>query len=1104
MLLAIGVAISAIAGWMIAGWHSTELAAPAFERVQYDTAWMFAFCGATLALHAIGLRRAARLCAAVPILLGALRLIAYVAPDTIPIHPILANPWLPYRAGEYNDMNVLTALVGLVTGTALASLGPRTERRAWHAITLAQLASVALALSLLMLFGASGDNALASVPLPLAGGSRTSALLFIVLAATILAYAVLGSEAERAALGRAAPLIVWLAVFACVLVLWRALAVQETRFIQHSVALSATAARGQIERELQTRIDIVRRFAQRTLIYGFNLELMRRDAVSLLEDVEELRSLAWAGPDYIIRWVAPVQLEAAVVGFDARSDSRRRVAVEQAVATRKTTLSQFTNLLIGGQGVVIYTPVFQGDEFRGIVSVTLAKGNWLNSLLAGRFPDHHLELIEDGRTELQAGSDEPMAAAEWAQELPLSIHNARWTLRVTPTQDYVRDSASRLPDAALALGALMATLLALSTYLFQAARMRARELDRTNVRLKQDISRRQHVEQELRESESRTRLIISAVKDCAIYMLDVDGRVATWNSGAQALNGYTAEEIVGRHFAIFYPSDREQPPESELVVAARRGWYEEECWHLRKDGTRYSADDIISAIRDEQGALRGYAVVTRDATLRIELRAQTERARDFYMSLFAGFPNLVWRSDTKGACDYLNQVWVDYTGRKREAQFGAGWLDSVHPDDRPRWREIIDLTFPARDAFEIEFRLRRGDGRYGWMICVGRPYNDMQGKFSGYLCSCYDNTARRAMEDALRESEERYERITANVPGMVFKLRRELDGRLGFRYVSRGCYAVAGLDEATIGADAEAFFGLVAAADRAHLLATLEESATRLTTWTWAGRLHPRHEAGEKWITIRAMPRRDEDGATLWDGVVLDDTQSRLAQLEIERSREELRELSRHLQSVREDEKARIARDVHDELGATLSALKMDLESLGEHTQSTPETMEKKRITMIQLVDGAVAVTRRIVTDLRPSILDDLGLAAALRWQAGEYRKHTKARFHLETPEPEIVVDRECALALFRIFQEALTNIARHAQAANVWIQLADTDKAYVLTIRDDGVGIADADLRKPTSHGLRGVRERAQQLGGDVTVSGEAGTGTTLVVSIPKPQRSS
>ena len=88
-------------------------------------------------------------------------------------------------------------------------------------------------------------------------------------------------------------------------------------------------------------------------------------------------------------------------------------------------------------------------------------------------------------------------------------------------------------------------------------------------------------------------------------------------------------------------------------------------------------------------------------------------------------------------------------------------------------------------------------------------------------------------------------------------------------------------------------------------------------------------------------------------------------------------------------------------------------------------------------------------------------------------------------------------------FSEALTNIARHAQAANVWIQLADTDKAYVLTIRDDGVGIADADLRKPTSHGLRGVRERAQQLGGDVTVSGESGTGTTLVISIPKPQPS-
>ncbi|HKE39002.1 MAG TPA: PAS domain S-box protein [Casimicrobiaceae bacterium] len=1103
LLFSLGVAIAAIAGLMIRSWHTGEAPpiAPAVEAIQYDTAWVFAFCGMALALQALGWARTARLFAAVPIVIAGLRLVAAIAPGILPIHPLLANPWLPYKAGDYDDMGVLTALVAIVMGSALASFGPSSNRRGWHAIMLALLGAIAMALSLMMAVGSWGGSSVTLELLQFTGSERTNALLFIVLAGAVLLYALLGNEQERLALRRTAPLIVWLAAFACVLVLWRASSVEETRFVQRGTALLAADARGQTERELRERIDTIWRFGVRAPIYQFDPELMQRDAKAMLQSLDEVRSVAWAGPDYIIRWVTPPDYEGSVVGFDARRDPRRRSAVELAVATRQPTLSKFTDLLIGGEGVVIYVPVSVGDELKGILSATLAKGNWLASVLGGRFPDHRIELLEDGKVQLAVGSDDPVASSEWAQELPLSISNTDWKLRVTPSAYYIRGSVSRLPDAALVLGTLLATLLALTTYLFQAARTRARELNLANRRLVQDISRRYHVEQELRESEARTRLIINAVKDCAIYMLDNDGRVGSWSPGAQAVYGYDAKEIIGRHFGIFYVPDRKQPLESELAIAARRGWFEEECWHLRKDGTRFCGDDIISAIRDEQGHLRGYSAVTRDVTLRIQLREQTERARDFYMALFTGFPNLAWRSDAHGACDYVNQAWLDYTGRKREAELGAGWLDAVNPEDRPRWRAIIDLTFPVREPFELEFRLRRADGRYGWFIGVGRPYHDMQGAFAGYLCSCYDNTARRAMEDALRESEERYERITANVPGMVFKLRRESDGSRVFRYVSRGCLSITGLDEAAIGADSNAFFDLIDPADRGHLLATLDDSAENLTAWKWAGRLHPKQGPAEKWIAIRAAPRRDEDGATVWDGVVFDDTAGRLAQLELERSREELRALSRHLQSVREDEKASIAREVHDELGATLSALKMDLEWLGEPSKRLPDTVEKKRRAMIQLVDAAVAATRKIVTELRPSVLDDLGLVAALRWQASAHQKSAKARVHLDLPDAPMVVDPERALALFRIFQETLTNVSRHAKASNIWVRLDERNGAYVLTVRDDGIGISREDATKPTSHGLRGMRERAQQLGGDVSIAGEPSEGTTLIASIPKDQ---
>jgi signal transduction histidine kinase len=190
---------------------------------------------------------------------------------------------------------------------------------------------------------------------------------------------------------------------------------------------------------------------------------------------------------------------------------------------------------------------------------------------------------------------------------------------------------------------------------------------------------------------------------------------------------------------------------------------------------------------------------------------------------------------------------------------------------------------------------------------------------------------------------------------------------------------------------------------------------------------------------------------------------------------------------------------VHDELGSTLTALKIDLEWLATRLSSAPAEVTQKRNAMSKLVDTAVAATRKIVTDLRPSILDDLGLAAALRWQAAEFGRHSGAKVEVDAPDSEVAMDREIALTLFRIFQETLTNIARHAHASKVDVKLAASDGAYVLQIHDNGVGMDEAELAKPTSHGIRGMRERARQLGGDISVSSKPGGGTTLVISVPR-----
>jgi two-component system, NarL family, sensor histidine kinase UhpB len=1099
VVVLLGLLVAFTGGWYVVSWH--ELARPpqGIERIQYDTAVAFVFGGLALAAHALRWRVAGSVLAAVPIGLGVLRLLAYGLPGVIDVHPIVADPWLPYGAGNYNDMNVLTALVLVPLGCALAALEPRVQSPTRSVLT-TLLAAIALALASLLVVAAWTGGMAASQWLFVTGGERLGGMLALLLAAGSLAQVLLRSEDEQRAIRRWTPGIVWFAAFVCTLVLWRAISVQQAHYIDIGTLLVASDVKNRIERSIGARIRQLERLADRSQIYDFTEETWERDAATLLDETPEFQGIAWSDSNLVVRWAVPDN-QTGRIGQSLRADAERSRAIDDALRTRHTVVSRTVELRAAGRrGFIVYVPVFASGTLRGMVSAGVG-GNWLPSVLSDRFADFQVALLESGELTNVVGNSENAAGSEWTQEQLVEIGGVRWTLRVAPTRDYLHRTDSVLPESSLALGTTLATLLGLCTYLFQTARRRARALASSNARLLEDIQARRQVEQALRESEQRTRLIIDAIKDCAIYMLDPQGRVASWNPGAEALNGYTREEIIGRHFSVLYAPDREEPPEDELTLAARYGSFEEECWHQRNDGTRYCGDDIISAIRNEDGVLQGFAVVTRDATPRIALREQTERSRDFYFALFSGFPTLVWRADSNGACDYLNQAWLDYTGRPREAQLGDGWLEGVHPDDRQRWRETYEPAFAARQPFEIEFRLRRTDGQFGSMICVGRPYHDMEGRFSGYLCSCYDNTARRAMELALQESEARYEGIAANVPGMVFELVRNAEGKLSFTYVSQGGEPLTGLPESALSGDAEAFFGLIPAGERTHLEATLDASAAQLTNWYWSGRLLPAHETNEKWINIRARPRK-LDGDVVWDGLVFDDTQARLAQLEIERSREELRSLSRHLQTVREEEKARIAREVHDELGSTLTALKMDLDWLGDHLAGAPAAVGQKRAEIGKLLETAVAATRRIVTDLRPSILDDLGLSAALRWQAQEFRKHTGTRVLVETPPSDQGVSRDAALTLFRIFQETLTNVARHARATEVAVNLTASDSALVLQIRDNGIGLSEDDLRKPTSHGIRGMRERAQQLGGDVSVSGSSGAGTTVVISVPRAKR--
>ena len=220
---------------------------------------------------------------------------------------------------------------------------------------------------------------------------------------------------------------------------------------------------------------------------------------------------------------------------------------------------------------------------------------------------------------------------------------------------------------------------------------------------------------------------------------------------------------------------------------------------------------------------------------------------------------------------------------------------------------------------------------------------------------------------------------------------------------------------------------------------------------------------------------------------------------EIERSNERLRHLTMHLHTVREDERSRIAREIHDELGSVLVALKLDLGWLQRKLEGQSE-LTAKTVAMGRLIDNAVVDVQRIITDLRPSILDHQGLWAAMEWHAQEFLQATglRGRFEMNVASDAPAPEGELATAAYRIFQEILNNVARHANATAVEMQISVDDKELGIKVRDNGRGITLEQMRHPRSHGVIGMSERARYLGGRLSIGPAAIGGTRVRVWLP------
>jgi signal transduction histidine kinase len=392
----------------------------------------------------------------------------------------------------------------------------------------------------------------------------------------------------------------------------------------------------------------------------------------------------------------------------------------------------------------------------------------------------------------------------------------------------------------------------------------------------------------------------------------------------------------------------------------------------------------------------------------------------------------------------------------------------------------------------LRTHLRRADGSsYPVRLCFLRIVRDGQALL---LAIADDLTLEQAAAQALAQSQARFDAIVRNTPGLVYQFVLHPDGRIDFPWLSEGCSALLGLTVLELQHDATLFERLILPEDRKGYLESMEVSRAAMSGWNWEGRIWIDAWKDVKWINLRATPHAIDGGAVQWDGIMTNISASKQEQQEVLRSRSRLAELTDHIEQVKEQERARIAREIHDDLGGNLTAIKMALAMLAARLPDDQPALLEKANYLDDLVDRTIEAVHRISLDLRPTMLD-LGIVAALEWQAREFEKQMGIACIFRCPEREILLDADHATALFRIFQEALTNIAKHAGATRVTVSLRPQRAHLTLSICDNGRGIEAADRLKPHSFGLRGMSERAKALGGTLSLSSAPGGGTMLTI---------
>ncbi len=619
---------------------------------------------------------------------------------------------------------------------------------------------------------------------------------------------------------------------------------------------------------------------------------------------------------------------------------------------------------------------------------------------------------------------------------------------------------------------------------------------------------RKRLEEELREQTRFLQSVLNSMAD-GVVMADETGTFRVWNPAAEHILGSgPATRTVGQwsdDFTIFLPDKVTPYPAHDIPLArAIRGESVTGATLFLK--RRRQCDDQwldVSArpLRDDVGLIKGGVVVFRDITETRRIDDALRNSENRFRAIMDNSPALIFLKDLDGRYLQANRQFEtvsrltqqDLVGKTDEEIFPPAQAATFRANDR----KVLEADAPMR----FEESALHDDGTHT-SIVVKFPLRNAEGRCYALCGIATDITDRQRAEELRQQlAKDRLLLLESTGEG-IYGLDRQ--GRCTF--INSAASRMVGYPpEELLGHDMHECIhhslgdGAPYLRSHCHIHKTLADGKGRKVDdqvyWRKDGTSFP--------VEYSSFPVLEQGQVTGAVVVFLDITARKRAEQQLTTSHDQLRNLTARLESVREEERILIAREIHDELGQALTGVKLELSLLRDQLPDVAPAAHNRLESIAELVDATIQSVRRIATDLRPIVLDQLGLIAAIEWQTHEFQSRTGMECRLDIYLRSAPLSQAASTAMFRIFQEILTNVVRHAKASVVKITLQEQAGGLVLEVHDNGRGITESELADPQSLGLVGMRERALLLGGSITFAGNAESGTTVRVRIPLEQPS-